>query len=108
MNVLNFVLLMGQPAGGESNPLASFLPLVLIIVVFYFFIIRPQMKRQKEMKQFRESIKKGDKIVTTGGIFGKINDVKEDHLVIEIADNVRIKVDKNSVVRDAADLVQKK
>jgi len=107
MNVLNFVLLMGQQ-GGESNPLASFLPLVLIVVVFYFFIIRPQMKRQKEMKKFRESIAKGDKVVTTGGIMGKINDVKEDHLVIEIADNVRIKVDKNSVVRDAADLAQKK
>ena len=108
MNVLNFVLLMAQPAGGESNPLASFLPLVLIVVVFYFFIIRPQMKRQKEMKKFRESIAKGDKVVTTGGIFGKVNDVKEDHLVIEIADNVRIKVDKNSVVRDVADLIQKK
>ncbi len=108
MNVLNFVLLMSQPAGGESNPLASFLPLVLIVVVFYFFIIRPQMKRQKEMKKFRESIAKGDKVVTTGGIMGKINDVKDDHLVIEIADNVRIKVDKNSVVRDAADLAQKK
>ena len=108
MNVLNFVLLMGQPAGGESNPLASFLPLVLIVVVFYFFIIRPQMKRQKAMKQFREGIAKGDKVVTTGGIMGKVNDVKDDHLVIEIADNVRVKVDKNSVVREAADLAQKK
>jgi len=108
MNVLNFVLLMGQPAGGESNPLTSFLPLVLLVVVFYFFIIRPQMKRQKAMKQFREGIAKGDKVVTTGGIMGKVNDVKDDHLVIEIADNVRVKVDKNSVVREAADLAQKK
>lgn len=108
MSILNFILLMGQPAGGDSNPLMSFLPLVLIVVVFYFFIIRPQMKRQKELKKFRESIAKGDKVITTGGIMGKINDVKEDHLVIEIADNVRIKVDKNSVVRDVADLAQKK
>ena len=99
---------MQQPAGGEANPLTSFLPLVLIVGVFYFFIIRPQMKRQKEMKKFREGIAKGDKVITNGGIYGKINDVKDDHLVIEIAHNVRIKVDKNSVVREAADLPQKK
>lgn len=107
MSILNFVLLM-QPQAEGSSPLTSFLPLVLIVVVFYFFIIRPQMKRQKEVKKFREGIAKGDKVVTTGGIMGKIYDVKDDHLVIEIADNVRVKVDKNSVVREAADLSQKK
>ena len=56
----------------QSNGLMNFLPLILIIVVFWFFMIRPQMKRQKELKNFRDSLKKGDKIVTTGGIYDKI------------------------------------
>ena len=56
----------------QSNGLMNFLPLILIIVVFWFFMIRPQMKRQKELKNFRDSLKKGDKIVTTGGIYGKV------------------------------------
>lgn len=108
MNLLNFILLMAQPDGKEQNPIMTFLPLILIVVVFYFFIIRPQMKRQKETKKFRASLAKGDKVVTTGGIWGKVNDIKDDHLVVEIAENVRIKVDKNSVVRDATELSQKK
>ena len=106
MNNLNFILLMA-PQEGQS-PLTSFLPLILIVVVFYFFIIRPQMKRQKELKNFRSSLTKGDKVITTGGIFGKISDVKEDSLVIEISEGVKIRVDKNSVVKDVSDLAQKK
>ena len=107
MNMLNFILLM-QPAQEGQNPLMSFLPLVLIVVVFYFFIIRPQMKRQKDLKKFRESLEKGDKVITTGGIYGKITDIKDSALIVEIADNVRIKIDKNSVVKDVADLATKK
>jgi preprotein translocase subunit YajC len=103
---LDFILLMA-PQEGQS-PLTSFLPLILIVVVFYFFIIRPQMKKQKELKNFRSSLGKGDKVITTGGIFGKITDVKEDSLVIEIAEGIKIRVDKNSVVKDASDLVKKK
>ena len=105
--MLNFILLM-QPAQEGQNPLMSFLPLVLIVVVFYFFIIRPQMKRQKDLKKFRASLGKGDKVITTGGIYGKITDVKDTALIVEIADNVRIKIDKNSVVKDVADLAAKK
>ena len=108
MNTLNLILLMAQPNGQQGNPLMQFLPLVLIIVVFYFFIIRPQMKRQKELKNFRESLKKGDKVVTTGGIMGKVNDVKDDFLLIEIADNVRVKVAKNAVVKDISDIAPQK
>lgn len=107
MNILNFILLMGAPKEGES-PYMTFLPLILIVVVFYFFIIRPQMKRQKELKSFRTSLAKGDKVITTGGIYGKINDIKEDSLIIEISEGVRIRVDVNSVVKDASDLAQKK
>lgn len=109
MNQLLFILLMAKPEGGkEGNPLMSFLPLILIIVVFYFFMIRPQVKRQKELRKFRESLAKGDKIITTGGIYGKILDIKETALIIEIDNNVKIKVDKSSVVKDSSDLNNKK
>ena len=63
----------------QSNGLMNFLPLILIIVVFWFFMIRPQMKRQKELKNFRDSLKKGDKIVTTGGIYGKVLEIGDYH-----------------------------
>lgn len=109
MNQLLFILLMAKPEGGkEGNPLMSFLPLILIIVVFYFFMIRPQVKRQKELRKFRESLAKGDKVITTGGIYGKILDIKETALIIEIDNNVKIKVDKSSVVKDSSDLNNKK
>lgn len=101
-------LLMMQPQGQDANPLMSFLPLLLIVVVFYFFMIRPQMKRQKEVRQFRESLAKGDKVVTTGGIYGRIVEVKETHIVLEIAKEVQIKVDKNGIVKDLTDVPQTK
>lgn len=77
--------------------------IVLIFVVFYFFSIRPQQKRQKEIKKFRESIKNGDKVITAGGIYGKVKDVKDTTVILEIADNVRITIDKNSVFANAID-----
>ena len=96
------IILMAQP-GGESNPLMSMLPLLLIVVVFYFFMIRPQMKRQKEIRKFRESLAKGDKVVTTGGIYGKIVEVKETTIILEIAKDVQITVDKNGIIKDMSD-----
>ena len=101
MNNLMYVLLMGQPTEGQ-NPLTSFLPLLLIIVVFYFFMIRPQMKRQKDLKKYREALQKGDKVVTTGGIYGKINAIKENHIIVEIDENVKIKIDKSAILKDSS------
>lgn len=102
--MLNSILLMGQPVeGSDANPLMSFLPLLLIIVVFYFFMIRPQVKRQKETRKFRESLAKGDKVVTTGGIYGKIVEVKDTHVILEIAKDVQIKVDKAGIIKDMSD-----
>ena len=98
MNLLA-VLLM-TPQGGNENPLVSLLPLVLVIVVFYFFMIRPQMKKQKELRQFRDSLKKGDKVMTIGGIHGKVADIKESTVVIEIADKVRLTVEKSAIIND--------
>jgi preprotein translocase subunit YajC len=103
MNNLAFILLMGQPAGtgsGQSNALITFLPLLLVFVVFYFFMIRPQMKKQKEMTNYRSSLKKGDKVVTTGGIYGKIYEVKDNYVMLEVGGDLRLKVDKSALIKD--------
>ncbi len=103
---MNTILMM-QPQGQEANPWMSMLPLLLIIVVFYFFMIRPQMKRQKEVRKFRESLAKGDKVVTTGGIYGKIVEVKETTIILEVAKDVNIVVDKNGIIKDMSDVQQR-
>ena len=74
----------------QSNGLMNFLPLILIIVVFWFFMIRPQMKRQKELKNFRDSLKKGDKIVTTGGIYGKVLEIGDYYIIMEVEGQNRL------------------
>ncbi|PZX10921.1 preprotein translocase subunit YajC [Breznakibacter xylanolyticus] len=104
---MNLFVLLDAQAASQGSMLQTFLPFVLIIVVFYFFMIRPQMKRQKELRKFREALKKGDKIITTGGIYGVVSEVKDDAIVIEIADNVKVKVDKSAVVMDMADAVKR-
>lgn len=80
----------------QSNGLMNFLPLILIIVVFWFFMIRPQMKRQKELKNFRDSLKKGDKIVTTGGIYGKVLEIGDYYIIMEVEGQNRLKIDKSA------------
>ena len=85
-----------MPSGG----LAGFLPIILIVFIFYFFMIRPQIKKQKEDSLFKSNIKKGDKVVTIGGIHGKVNLVKEGRIVLEISDKQRITVDTDSISRD--------
>lgn len=101
-----YTLLMAPAQGGEQSPFSMLIFFGLMILVFYFFMIRPQMKKQKELANFRKELKKGDKVITTGGIFAKVSEIKEDHFVIEIADDVKIKVDKNSVVKDPTDIAQ--
>lgn len=96
-------MLVGQPAGGQ-NPMGMFLPLILIIVVFYFFMIRPQAKRQKELKKFRELLKKGDKVITTGGIYGRIVELETNTALIEVDSNVKIRVDKVAILKDPSDM----
>jgi len=104
MNLLSILLQAAAPAAGGASNYTGILMMVLIFVVFYFFMIRPQSKRQKEIKKQREAMKTGDSVVTSGGIYGKVKDIKETTIVIEIADNVRIKVDKNSVFATAEDI----
>jgi preprotein translocase subunit YajC len=91
----------------EGSPYMSFVMLALIIVVFYMFMIRPQMKRQKELRKFQEALQKGDKVIVAGGVYGKVFEMKEDHIVVEVSDNVRIRVIKSTVLRDSSDLQQK-
>ena len=109
MNTLAFILLQAKPATGTGNDmmLRGLLPLLLVFVVFYFFMIRPQMKRQKELNTFRSSIAKGDKVVTTGGIYGKVVEVTDNAVIIEIANDVKVKFDKNAVLKDPSDIEKK-
>ena len=100
MNLLFQVLTAPAAPGGGGAGMQSLIFLLLIIVVFYFFMIRPQVKKQKEATNFRNSLKKGDKVITTGGIYGKVNDVKDRTVTLEIADNVLIKVDKTAVTAE--------
>lgn len=95
-----------QPQEGQSA-LTSFIPLILIVVVFYFFMIRPQMKKQKELGKFRSELKKGDKIVTTGGIYGKVLEIQEQTIIMEVEGQNRLKVDKSAIVKDMSDVAQK-
>lgn len=75
----------------------SFLPIIAIVIVFYFFMIRPQQKKAKDAKKFREALGKGDKVITIGGIHGKIVEIKDQYLVLNIANGVDIKVQKSAV-----------
>jgi preprotein translocase subunit YajC len=103
MTSLAYILLMGQPASsgtGQGNAWISLLPLLLVFVVFYFFMIRPQMKKQKDMTSYRSSLKKGDKVVTTGGIYGRVHEVRDNYIMMDAGGDVRLKVDKNALMKD--------
>jgi len=88
---------LAAPATSQPDPIMSFLPLILIFAVFYFLLIRPQSKRAKELKQMISALAKGDEVVTTGGLLGKVTDVGETFVTVEIADGVQVKVQKNAV-----------
>jgi len=85
------------PAAPQQPGLLGFVPLVVIFVLFYFLLIRPQMKRAKEHRKMVETLAKNDEVVTGGGLLGKVVDVGESFLTVEIAEGVRVKVQKNSV-----------
>lgn len=98
--MLNSIILMAPQAGQQQNPIMSFLPIVLIIVVFYFFMIRPQMKKSKEQKKFRENLKKGDKIVTIGGLHGKIADMQDSTILLETETGIKLRFEKAAISLD--------
>jgi preprotein translocase subunit YajC len=94
---------MGAPAGGQgqANPLALWLPIILIFGIMYFLIFRPQAKKQKQQRMMIEALKKGDKIITAGGIYGTIVGVKEKEniIIVKIDDNTKIELAKGSVAQ---------
>ena len=99
-------LLQAAQAAPQGGGWSMWVMLALIFVVMWFFMIRPQRKQQKELQNFRDSLKKGDKVVTIGGIYGTVCEIKEDSVLIEVDNNVKIRVSKNALVKDFAEPVQ--
>ena len=91
-----FIILQAQQ-DGITSLLSSLLPFLLIIVVFYFLILRPQQKRQKERQKLLEGVKKGDKIITSGGIYGTVEGIEDNTVLVKISDNVKVKMEKASI-----------
>ena len=100
--MLSTILLQAQTQGAGGSMWITILMFALLIVVFYFFLIRPQSKRQKEVRKFQDSLENGKSVITQGGIYGKIKEVKDNYVILEIAEGVKIKVNKNMLF-DATD-----
>lgn len=95
------LLILGQQQTQEGGSAWSgMIMIVAMIVIFYFFMIRPQSKKQKELKKAREAMKKGDRVITAGGIHGRIKEIKDNVILVEIAQGVTISIDKTSVFAD--------
>jgi preprotein translocase subunit YajC len=100
--MLEFILLIAQSGAegeGGGNPFLSFLPFILIIVVMYFLMIRPQARKQKEKQRMVEALKKGDNVVTNGGIHGKVMGFTDDNktVIVKVDDNVKLNIDKSAI-----------
>lgn len=107
MKLFMMPLLQAEGAGqAGGSGLTMLLMLAAVFVVMWLFMIRPQQKRQKELNSFRDSLKKGDKVVTAGGIYGTVLEVNDNKVMLEIDKDVKIKVDKASLVKDYSDARQ--
>lgn len=98
-----------QAAGAASSTSSSLMTwgmLILIFVVMWFFMIRPQRKQQKELQAFRDGLKKGDKVVTVGGIFGTVDEINDDSVLLKVDKEVKLRVAKSSVVKDSTQTQQ--
>ncbi len=98
-------ILQAAPAA-QGSQWSMWIMLALIFVVMWFFMIRPQRKQQKELQNFRDSLKKGDKVVTIGGIYGTVTEIKEGSVLIEVDNNVKIRVSKQAIVKDFTENAQ--
>ncbi|MDD7276829.1 MAG: preprotein translocase subunit YajC [Bacteroidales bacterium] len=104
MNTLSMFLL--QAPAQQGNGWSGIIMIVLLFVVFWLFFIRPQNKRQKEAQKFRDALQKGDKVMTIGGIHGKVHEVKETTIVITVDNNVNIEVEKSALVANGTQVGQ--
>ena len=100
--MLNLIYLQDAAAASaqQGSQWSFWIMMIAIVAVMYFFMIRPQRKQQKELEKFRSELKKGDKVVTAGGIFGTIAEIQERSVLIKVDGEVKLRVDKNSIVRD--------
>lgn len=98
--ITNLIPLQAAAAGVDYS---GIIMIVGLIAVFYFLMIRPQQKKQKEIRKFREGLKKGDNIITAGGIHGKIKEIKDDSFLVSVSDNTVLRIDKGSVYPSASD-----
>lgn len=101
--ITNLIALQSSTATGGMGQYANILMIVVLIGIFYFFMIRPQQKKQKETRRFRENLQQGDKVITAGGIYGRIRQIKETSVLLEIAPNVTITIDKGMIYPSASD-----
>jgi preprotein translocase subunit YajC len=85
------MLIGGTPEGGAPSPFVQMVPFFLILVIFYFVLIRPQQRRVQEHQKFVNALKKGDEVITESGLFGTVVGINDDHVVLKVADNVKIK-----------------
>lgn len=92
-----YAMTPGQGQGGGQGGFGFFIPLIIIFAIFYFILIRPQQKRQKEQRQLLQNLRKGDKVVTTGGLQGTIASLSDTVVTLEIADKVKVKVGRSYI-----------
>lgn len=97
MTSIVYAMGQGGAAGGQGGGFSAFIPLILMFVIFYFLLIRPQQKKTKQHREMLENLKKGDRIITGGGIHGRITGLSDTTLTVEIADKVRVKVSRGNV-----------
>ena len=103
MTALTFYLLQAgqaQPQGAAGSSMTFWIMIILMFVIMWLFMIRPQRKQQKELEKFRNELKKGDKVVTAGGIYGIVDEIKDRSVLIKVDGDIKLRVDKNSIVRD--------
>lgn len=103
---MNIITFLQAAAPAQGSQWTMWVMLALIFVVMWFFMIRPQRKQQKELQNFRDNLKKGDKVVTVGGIYGTVCDIKDKTVLIEIDNNVKIRVSKQALVKDFSETAQ--
>lgn len=102
--ILSFLQTQTSGTATAGGGWSFWIMMLLIFVVMWLFMIRPQQKKQKELAKFRNALQKGDKIVTIGGIYGVVSDVKEKYIEIEVDSNVKLRVDRSAIVKDMTDV----